>query len=687
MIPSVLMTLLFVGSVGAQEYRAFWADAFRAGFKSPLEVDQLVDDLVTARCNAIFLEVRLDGYSYFTQSLEPPAIQDTQYSPGFDALEYTIQRAHARGIEVHAWFPVYPLWRSARPPVDARHLWHRHGPLAPGEDMWMSRSSLGTVSTSLDPGHPGVVDYLARIITEPVRHYALDGIHLDYVRYPEDADYGYNPVALERFARQQNRGAVPTPRDAAWQEFRRQQVTALVRQIYLRTLELNPQVKVSAAVITWGNGPTNDAGYRGLDAYSRVYQDWRGWLEEGILDLANPMSYFRESTNASFLDRWMEYYKDRSFQRGILVGLGNYLNPIAASLAQIRRAQAPSAGGNRALGFNLYSYATTNLQDAQGLPVEPNAEFYRQVGEWLGARADVPVLPWKARPVRGHLAGRLEFDSGPAWLADGVTVVVESDTGQAFSRRVATDATGFFGVVDLEPGRYRIRLERGGVEFHRTIAREVRAGEVARFEVRLPEESVAGALPSLTGANLTAAAPGDVLQLRGARLAVGDGYASAVPLPDQLGGAQVVVNGGVAPVFSASADQMEVQLPLVAAEVWRLYVRRAGGESAVLAIPAVEAQPRLVEARREGRTLRLEMTGLGLVQGSVRAGEGVPPDQLPLVRAQVRAEVAGVEVPVVATLAPYVPGRYWVTIALPVGMETGELTLTVATAPALRIGF
>ena len=85
----------------AAEYRAWWVDAFHGGFKTPAEVDKLVEDATTSRTNALFVQMRRRGDVYFLESSEPPA-EDVTYQPGFDALAYTIEKAHARGMEVHA---------------------------------------------------------------------------------------------------------------------------------------------------------------------------------------------------------------------------------------------------------------------------------------------------------------------------------------------------------------------------------------------------------------------------------------------------------------------------------------------------------------------------------------------------------------------------------------------------------
>ena len=141
----------------------------------------MVEDLVVAKANAVFMEVRHRGGSYYLKSLEPP-VEDADHQRGFDALAYVIERAHARGIEVHAWYPVTPLWPFTRAPVDPRHVWHAHGPNAKGGEMWMTVSSAGRVSTSMDPGHPGALKYLA-----DRKSTRLNSSHIQKSRMPSSA--------------------------------------------------------------------------------------------------------------------------------------------------------------------------------------------------------------------------------------------------------------------------------------------------------------------------------------------------------------------------------------------------------------------------------------------------------------------------------------------------------------------
>lgn len=692
MLRALSTFLLFSLALGAQEYRAFWADAFHKGFKTPEEVDQMVEDVAAARGNAIFIEVRSRGGSYYLKSLEPPA-EDLDYSPGFDALEYLIAKAHSRGIQVHAWFPVTPLWPFSQPPLDPRHIWHQHGPYAGGEQMWMSVSASGKISTSVDPGHPDALRYLADVILEPLKHYDLDGVHLDYIRYPEDDNYGWNPTAVARFQRLYNRTGQPDPSDPRWAEFRRQQVTQLVRQVYLRAAATKPEATVSAATITWGDAPSTDAAWKNSSAYARVFQDWQGWLREGILDLSIPMNYFREGQYPHYLDHWLEFEKDRQYQRGLVIGLGVYLNSIPDSLNQIRRALLPSRNGNKALGVSCFSYASTNWLNAAGAPTVPNAEFYRAVAELFEAPAEPPVLPWKRNRRAGHLYGWVTIEDGPAYLKDGVTVQIESDTGRATSVTTTTDGTGFFGAVDLPSDRYRVTLLRGGEPIYQAVPADVTPGRATGMSISLRRDHFLPVTPVVAGANKAAAAPGDMLTLYGKAFA--DAYipASSVPLPKDLGRTQVLLNGAAAPLFSVGPEEIALQTPAIQAGVWSIVVRRDGLESAAFQLPAVQAAPAILGANRSGRFVELWATGLGMLSPPLADGAAAGPSRpLPRVVAPITVRVANESgetdvIPLYAGAAPWLPGRYQVNFELPgmAGPVTVRLIVGESVSPPYRV--
>jgi hypothetical protein len=177
-------------------------------------------------------------------------------------------------------------------------------------------------------------------------------------------------------------------------------------------------------------------------------------------------------------DRWIEFEKDHQGKRAILIGPATYLNAVAGSMEQLKRALAPSPAGNRVLGVCFYSYNGTNNAGA------PKSDFYHAAGAAFASDAKPPELPWRKSPSTGHVMGRLHVDGGEPWLDDGVAVTVVSDTGGK-SVSTVTDATGFFGAVDLPPDRYGVRIERGGREIYRATPQDVAAGKVANFDIYL----------------------------------------------------------------------------------------------------------------------------------------------------------------------------------------------------------
>ena len=468
------------------EFRAFWVDAFHAGIKSPGEIDQLIRDVRAARANAVLVQVRRRGDAYYNRSIEPRAAE-LRKQPDFDPLAYLIEAAHAARprIEVHAWLAAMPLATASAPPAAPEHVFHSHGPAAPGEEMWLSVAADGSLAVedtlSLDPGHPAAAQHIVDVVLNLVRSYRVDGIHFDRIRYAGQA-FGYNPVSLARYAAATGATGTPAPADPAWQAWRRDQLTALMRQIYLEAIALKPKLKVSAATITWGNGPANDAEWQQASALTGVFQDWPGWLRDGILDMAIPMNYDREADARQkvWFDNWIEWEKNHRSGRHLVIGLGAFLNTAQDSATQVRRALAPSVRGMTAQGVAFYSYAVT---DKAGVPRE---DFFRALTSGgpadahpiFAARVRPPLMTWKSRPVTGYLKGFVRHPDGRS--GDGMTV----DISGPVWRTMIVAGTGFYGAADLPPGHYDITVTCFGQPLAAAQV-AVRAGRVATVDLAL----------------------------------------------------------------------------------------------------------------------------------------------------------------------------------------------------------
>jgi uncharacterized lipoprotein YddW (UPF0748 family) len=453
----------FAQTADPPELRAVWADAFHDGFKSPEQVDGLVAWARAANLNALFVQVRRRGDAYYVSSVEPRS-EDPDLAPGFDPLQYLIKQAHqgSQPLQVHAWIATLPIWHERdTPPLASRHAFNTHGLAAVPADSWLmlrddgqAWAGVGPQGTYyVDPGNPAVVRYTTDIVVDLLRRYDVDGIHLDQVRYYEGQPlrWGYNPTSVARFnlSRGRDSASQPEPSDAEWIAWRRDQVTALVRRVYLEARAVRSGIAVTAAVVTWGKGPQSATDWEKQAPFAAVLQDWRTWLQEGIVDYVVPMDYYRESGDqAEWFDTWTRWQTSNPGKRGVALGLGSYLNAADGSLAQLARARSLGA-----LGVALYSYAvpTRDLEDGGA---EDRAGFAAQLRTIFTRPAPVPDLAWLSRPTTGSV------------LVDipGRPKVAIALTTSAQRRVLRTDDSGFAGALDLPAGRYEVTVDGAGLD-------------------------------------------------------------------------------------------------------------------------------------------------------------------------------------------------------------------------------
>jgi len=474
---------------GEPQFRAYWVDSFGPGLYTEAEIDQLVADTRAANMNAIVAQVVRRADCLCNRSIMPRTEAEIDPYP-FDPLQTLIDKAHAAGIEVHAWLNATIMWALDTPPADPSHVFHTHGPAAQGADNWVMRRHDGAIRGGnlyyFDPGHPDAAAYIESMFLSIAGAYDVDGINFDFIRYPDYNPganvpaWGYNPVAVARFQAATGRTDVPTPADLQWMQWRRDQVTNIVRRVYLETYALKPRVRVSAATITYGSAPNELGGWTQTRSYLEVLQDWRGWMEEGILDLNIPMIYRREQATTEpnnhrrMYEEWSAFSKDHQYNRTAAIGTALYLNPIEDSVTQIRKALSPSPAGNLARGWVGFSYRNPDalVNERRRPPDEGRVQLARaltQMGEPEVQLSDldifegapfampvpVPTMPWKLQPTRGHLNGRVRTPEGNA--ADYGWVGLYNTATNSLVASARTDGSGWFGFIDLSPGEYEIR--------------------------------------------------------------------------------------------------------------------------------------------------------------------------------------------------------------------------------------
>jgi uncharacterized lipoprotein YddW (UPF0748 family) len=273
----------------------------RWDYKSPADIAHVMRNCRAAGFNTVLFQVRGAGTVFYRSRIEPWADELGGRDPGFEPLAVACEEAHRRGLSLHAWVNVMPGWRGDKPPTNPRQLYLAH-PDWFWRDAAGRRQPLGWYN-SVNPCYPEVRKYLVAVLREVVENYPVDGLHLDYIRFPNEwnrsyppggrvPDYPRDPRTLALF--QRATGCAPDASPRRWDEWRTEQVTRLVRDIRAMMRRVNPRVCLSAAV-----GASPDKAKR------HHFQDSRHWVAKGLLDAVYPMNYAKDMrTFSTRLAEW-----------------------------------------------------------------------------------------------------------------------------------------------------------------------------------------------------------------------------------------------------------------------------------------------------------------------------------------------------------------------------------------------
>ena len=446
-------------SVSAEtEYRILWVDGWGRELRTEDSIRQVVADARAAGFNAIFPTMRRRGEVFYQSLIEPLA---KELEPDFDPLAVLLEEARSGepAVEIHPWIVTFPIWNQKDvEPVQPNHPYYR-----PSE--WLMKGWDGNDFVAgnywADPGHPETHAYLEALIAELVENYPVDGIHFDMIRYAEQSA-GYNERSLERFQTLYGVSHRPYPAEEEWSEFRRAQVTDVLRKLRMTIKARRPDAVVSAATLAWGSGPSSESNWLFSSPVRNAFQDWMNWIKEGLLDLNVPMVYKDEQrgSEASQWTSWIRFAKDISGDRLVAIGVGGYKNSVANTIKQIRETRDPTSAGKTADGMAFFSYRspTDTNEDWEDLSAALVAD-----GSVFDEPAIPPPPPLFFSAGRGHLAGRLRSPINGELLPD---VKVQAAGPSIHIGR--SDAGGFFVFEGLPAGSYRVsaepRLEQLGGE-------------------------------------------------------------------------------------------------------------------------------------------------------------------------------------------------------------------------------
>jgi len=334
------------------------------------ELNRILDRLQETHINMVFLQTRIRGDVIYPSKIEPRSeyIKSAYATADYDPLQYAVEACHQRGIECHAWFVVYPMGTEARNKRLNRTVTE------------LNRNHLLKTfkkNVYLDPGDPQTNVYILSLIKEIVLNYDIDGIHLDYIRYPEaSAGFPDNDTFL--------RYGYGKDKD----DWRRENINRLVYAVYDTVKALKPWVQISSSVVgMYKDIPGNNRSH--WTAYYSVFQDPVDWLEKGKQDFIVPMNYYSGALFYPFVQDWVS----RNSGRFIVAGLGAFQMDQKESAwepsviyDQISFSRKAKTQGN---AFFRAAYLTDN---SKGFVEELHSNLYRYP-------ATLPPLTWLSRTI------------------------------------------------------------------------------------------------------------------------------------------------------------------------------------------------------------------------------------------------------------------------------------------------
>lgn len=322
------------------------------------ELLAILDRASELNLNAVLFQVRPAADALYESAIEPwseylTGAQGRKPNPYWDPLAFAVREAHARGLELHAWFnPYRARFSDARSPLVSRHIARTNPELVKtyGQYLWM------------DPGEPAVRARTLQVVLDVVKRYDIDGVHIDDYFYPyPETDRRGRPIAFpdtKSFAKYRKDGG-----KLALADWRRDNVNTLVRELYQGIQHTKPWVRFGVSPFgIWRPGYPEQI--RGFDAYDKLYADARKWLNEGWLDYLTPQLYWpttkREQAYSVLLDWWSSentmsrhLWPGNFTSRAGATGSGSF--PVSDLMEQIRVTRR-SSGASGNVHFSMKSF-------------------------------------------------------------------------------------------------------------------------------------------------------------------------------------------------------------------------------------------------------------------------------------------------------------------------------------------
>lgn len=422
--------------IAQPEVRAIWLDRgtiVDAGSRRGLA--DIFDRLAHAGINTVFVETVNAGYPIYPSRVAP---EQNPLARHWDPLQAAVELAHERGMEAHAWVWVFAAGNQRHNTI-LNLPWSYPGPILAAHPDWANADRQGRAIPAgqdkpfLDPANPQVRQYLLRLYEEIITQYNVDGLQLDYIRYPfqnaaSGRSYGYGTASRHQF--QQRTGVDPlelTPNDRElwlqWTEFRTEQVNSFVADTADHLRRIRPDIVLSAAVFAMSEH----------ERIQKLQQHWEVWAREGDVDMIVTMSYAQDTNR--FQQLTTPWLLEAELGSTLIVPGIQLLNlSEAATFDQIQSIRDMPAGG-----YALF--AVEHLND--GL---------RTIFNQTQGTQDIPLAPVPFRDPFTTAATRFQslrqewelmLDSGVMWMRDSDRTELQTaaDNLQSVLETLSSDPT------------------------------------------------------------------------------------------------------------------------------------------------------------------------------------------------------------------------------------------------------
>jgi len=467
------------------------------------EALEILDNCAAMGFNAVILQVRPAGDAFYKSKLFPwsqylTGTQGKAPADNFDPLEFWIEEAHARGLELHAWINPY---RVARQTHDLTSLAaSNYARKNPG---WVVKHKDGHMY--YNPGIPAVRQLIIDGVVEIVENYDVDGIHFDDYFYP-DKDFADSDT-FKKYGKEYSR----------IEDWRRANTDKLIEETYNAIKAIDPNVRFGVSPFgIWANKSSNMLGSatNGNQSYYNQFADSRKWVLNGWLDYICPQLYWNIGYKIADYEILLKWWADvvRGTDVDLYVGHASYRSGNSDSsspwhgTSELRRQLNMNAATPEVKGSVHFRYSFF-------LTYAPLGRFITNYYSDMELPEDYPVMPAPAAPD-GIVLGRPAQDITTS--NSKMYVIGRCDPKQPLylNGKEVDNITseGYFGVmVSLDVGKNVLKFTQGKSTLVRTISRSASSSTAAPLKKSVAEIVEGSTYPHVYNVYIT---PGEKITFR-----------------------------------------------------------------------------------------------------------------------------------------------------------------------------